>query len=78
MVRGQKIDFNRCEFIKFLNIANFHAFHVWGKRILTSNDTKFIFNFFAFAIQLFSTPVTSLDLRNQAPLFTKLRLLQAT
>jgi len=31
--------------------------------------------FFAFATQLFSTPFTSLNLRNQAPLFTELRLL---
>jgi len=36
------------------------------------------FTFIPFATQLFSTPVTSLNLRNQAPLFTKLRLLQAT
>ena len=38
------------------------------------------FPFSAFATQLFSTPVTSLNLRNQhqAPLFTELRLLQAT
>jgi len=34
--------------------------------------------FFAFATQLFSTPVTSLNLRNQALLFTELCLLQAT
>jgi len=36
------------------------------------------FPFFAFAMQLFSTPVTSSNLRNQAPLFTELCLLQAT
>jgi len=36
------------------------------------------FIFFAFATQLFSTPVTSLHLRNQAPPFTELRLLQTT
>jgi len=34
--------------------------------------------FFAFATQLLSTPVTSLNLCNQAPLITELRLLQAT
>ena len=33
MVRGQKIGFNSFECIKFLNIANFHAFHVWGKHV---------------------------------------------
>ena len=31
-----------------------------------------------FATQLFSTPVTSSNLRNQAPLFTELRFLQAS
>jgi len=36
------------------------------------------FPFFDFATQLFSTPATSSNLRNQAPLFTELRLLQAT
>ena len=34
--------------------------------------------FIPFATLLFSTPVTSSNLRNQAPLFTELRLLQAT
>jgi len=66
---------------KILNIANFHAFHVWGKRILSCNDTTFFLHFFpfvAFATQLFSTPVTSSNLRNQAPLFTELRLFQGT
>jgi len=29
----KKIGFNSCDCIKFSNIANFHAFHVWGKRI---------------------------------------------
>jgi len=36
------------------------------------------FLFTPFATQLFSTPETSSNLRNQAPLFTELRLLQAT
>ena len=80
-VRARKISFNSCECIKFLNIANFHAFHVWGIRILSCNDATFFlhfFSFFDFAKQLFSTPYTSSNLRNQAPLFTELRLLQAT
>jgi len=47
-VRGKKIGFNSCEFLKFLNIAKFHALHVWGKRILNCNDTTFIFHFFSF------------------------------
>jgi len=38
----------------------------------------FSFTFFPFATQLFSTPVTSSNLRNQAPLFTELHLLQGT
>jgi len=46
--RGQKIGFNSCECIKFLNIANFHAFHVWGKRILSYGDTTFFLHFFSF------------------------------
>jgi len=50
MVRGQKIGFNSCEFIKFLNIGNFHAFHVWGKRILSCSDTTFILHFFIFLL----------------------------
>jgi len=36
------------------------------------------FSFFAFATQLFSTLVTSSNLRNRASLFTELRLLQGT
>jgi len=36
------------------------------------------FNCFAFATQLFSTPVTSSHLRNLAPLFTEHRLSQGT
>jgi len=47
-VRGQKIGFNSCECIKFLNIANFHPIHVSGKRILSGNDTTFFLHFFLF------------------------------
>jgi len=56
---------NSCECIKFSNIANFHAFYVWGKRILSCNDT-FFHNFFsfAFAMQVFSTLVTLSNLCN--------------
>jgi len=36
------------------------------------------FLFVVFATQLFSTPVTSSNFRNQALLFTELRLLQGT
>jgi len=82
-VRGQKIGFNRCECIQFSNNSNVHALHVWGKRILIWNDRlqhfSFIFfYFFASAMQLLSTPVTSSNLRNDAPLFTELRVLQGT
>jgi len=38
----------------------------------------FFFTFFYFATQRFSTPVTSSNLHNQAPLFTELILLQGT
>ena len=72
-VRRQKIGFISCECIKFLNIANIHALDVWGKRIFIWNNKIFSFAFFPFILfarQLFSTPVTSSTLRNQAPLFT--------
>ena len=46
--QGQKIGFNSCECIKFLNIANFHAIHVWGKRILSCSGTTFFLYFFSF------------------------------
>ena len=36
------------------------------------------FHVFAFATQLFYTPVTTSNLRDQAPLFTELRLLEGT
>jgi len=72
-IREQKIGFNSCECTKILSIANFHVFHVWEKRILSCNDTTFFLHFssfFAFAMQLFPTPVASPILHNQAPLFT--------
>jgi len=51
-VRGQTIGFNSCDFIKFLNIANFqYAFHVWGKHILSCNDTNLSFTFFYFCFR---------------------------
>jgi len=52
-----------------------------GKAYLFAIMKYFSFAFFLFirfATQLFSTPVTSSNLRNQAPLFTELRLLQGT
>jgi len=53
---------------------------IWEKRIVAmiQHLSFTLFTFFAFATQLFSTPVTSLNFRNQAPLFMELRLLQAT
>ena len=74
-VRGQKIVFNSCECIKFLNIANIHVLDVWGKRIFICNDKIFFLCFFLFilfATQLFSTPVKSSDLA------TKLRYLRSS
>ena len=44
----KKIGFNSCEFIKFLNIANFHVFYVWRRRILSCNDATFLLHFFSF------------------------------
>jgi len=44
----KNIGFNSCECIKFLNIANFHAFHVSGKCILSYTDTSFFVHFFSF------------------------------
>jgi len=79
-VWGQKKGFNCCEFIKLLSIANIYVLDVWGKRILSCNNKIFFLCFFLFilfATQLFSTQVTSSNLRNQAPLFTELCLLQA-
>jgi len=52
-----------------------------GSAYLSCNDTGFFlhfFPFFAFATQLFSTPVMTSNLRNQALLFIELRLLQGT
>ena len=74
----KKIGFNSC--VKFLNIATLmHSmFGILQKLILLIfNDTTFFlhfFPFFAFATQLFSTLVTSSNLRNQALLFIELRL----
>jgi len=48
MVRGKKIGFNSCECIKFFNIANIHAFHIWRKRIKCCNDITFFLYFFCF------------------------------
>jgi len=75
-VQGQKIGFNSCECIKFLNIANIHALDVWGKRIFICNKKILaFFLFISFATQLSSTPVMSANLCNQASLFTELCLL---
>ena len=51
------------------------------KRILSCNDTTFFldfFSFFWFCSTTFSTLVTSSNLRNQAPLFIELNVLQET
>jgi len=55
-------------------MANFHVFHVWEKGMLSCYDTTFFlhfFPFFDFATQLFSIPVTSSNLRSQAPRFLR-------
>jgi len=61
-VRRQKIGFNSCECIKFLNIANIHALDVWGKHIfICSNKVFFLcfFSIYSICNATFSTPVTS-------------------
>ena len=81
MVRGQKIGFNSCECIQFLNNANFHAFHVWEKthiKLQWYNIFPSFFSFFWFCNATFSTLVTSSNLRNQAPLLIELNVLQET
>ena len=75
MVRGQKNRFQQLWMYKIFNIANFHVFHAWT---MIQHFSFTFFPFFDFAMQLFSTPVTSSNLRNQSLLFTELRLLQAT
>ena len=80
-VRGHKIGFNSCECIKLLNIANTHVLDDWGKRIFVYDNKIFFLCFFSvysFCNATFSTPVTSSNLRNLAPIFLELRLLQAT
>jgi len=47
-VRGQKNRFQQLWMYKIFNIANFHVFHVWGKRILSCNDTTLFLHFFSF------------------------------
>jgi len=47
-VRGQKIGLNSCVCVDFLNIANFHAFHVWGKHIMLQWHNIFPSLFFLF------------------------------
>jgi len=72
-VWGQKNRFQQLWMYKTLNIANIYVFDVWGKRIFICNNKIFflcIFMFIPFVTQLFSTPVTSSNLSNQAPLFT--------
>jgi len=79
--REQIIGFNHCECIKFLNIANIHALDVWGKRIFICNNKLFFLCFFSdytFTNATLFHSVTSSNLRNQAPLFKELRLLQGT
>jgi len=59
--------FNSCECMKFLNIANFHACHVRGKRILSCINRTFFLHFssfFCFCNATFPTLVASSKLRN--------------
>jgi len=66
----KKISFNSCECINFWNIANIHALDVWGKRIFIGNNKIFFlcfFSFIPFAMQLFSTPVTSSIIKPMQP-----------
>jgi len=79
----KKIGFNICEFIQFSNIANLHAFHVWGKCILSCNDTTFILHFYSFfcfcnATFFHSSYVIEPPQPSSAIYTTELCLLQAT
>ena len=79
-VQGQKIGFNSCECINFLNIANFHVFHVCGKR-LSCNDTTFFLHFFSFSWFCNSTFFHSgyiIKPPQPSSAITELRLLQTT
>ena len=39
---GDKNRFQQLWMYRIFKIANFHVFHVWGKRILCCNDTTFL------------------------------------
>ena len=80
-VRGQKIRFNKCECIKFLNIANIHALHILGKRIFVCN--KNFFSFVFFCLFLLQRNFFPLQLRHQTsahqiPIFAEFCLQQGT
>jgi len=67
--------------MKFLNIANIHVLHVWGKRIFIFNNKMFflcLFSVYFICNATFFHSGASSNLRNHAPLYTELRLLQAT
>ena len=72
----KKIGFNSCERIKFLNITNFHVFHVWSKRILKLQWYN-IFPSLFFLFLILQRNFFPLRLRHQTSA-TKLCLLQAT
>ena len=65
LVLSQKIGFNSCECMKCLNIANFHAFDVWGKLSLSFNGTTFFLVLFFFLILLLQRNFFPLRLRHQ-------------
>ena len=72
-VWGQKIGFNSSECIKFLNITNVHAFHVWGKCIFKLQW----YNIFLSLFFLLQRNFFPLRLRHQT-YATKLRYLQSS
>jgi len=77
----KKTGFNSCEFIKFCKHRKLACIPCLGEMhdgIQLQWYSIYPCLFSAFATQLLSTPVTSLNLRNQAPLFMELRPLQAT
>ena len=64
-----------------ISVTSIYVLDLRGSAYLFAIIKYFSFAFFLFipfATQLFSTPLTSSNLRNQAPLFTELRFLQAT
>jgi len=82
MVRGQTNRFQQLWMYKFFKYRQLPRIPCLRETLIKLQwyniFPSLFFLFIAFTKQLFSTPVTSSNLYNQAPLFTELRLLQGT